>query len=61
MPVNRSRAVFVFSVFLAACVHAPAPERDGVDVLVIAPHPDDEVLLASGVMARAVRKAGGLR
>ncbi len=39
---------------LAACVRVG--ERPGVDVLVIAPHPDDEVLLAGGVMDRAVRE-----
>lgn len=43
-------------MLLAGCVRGPAPERFGVDVLVIAPHPDDEVLLAAGVMDRAVRE-----
>lgn len=40
---------------LATCVHAPPRSRARVDVLVIAPHPDDEVLLAGGVLERAVR------
>jgi len=40
---------------LAACV-GRLRERSGVDVLVIAPHPDDEVLLAGGVMDRAIRE-----
>lgn len=42
-------------VVLLACV----PRRgggDATDVLVIAPHPDDEVLLAGGVLARAVKQ-----
>jgi LmbE family N-acetylglucosaminyl deacetylase len=30
--------------------------RDDVDVLIIAPHPDDEVLLAAGVLDRALRE-----
>lgn len=41
---------------LSACVGRLAGERSTVDVLVIAPHPDDEVLLAGGVMDRAVRE-----
>jgi LmbE family N-acetylglucosaminyl deacetylase len=56
VPVNRSRAVFVLSLFLTGCAHRPLQEPRGVDVLVIAPHPDDEVLLASGVMAKAIRE-----
>lgn len=52
--MNRSPAVFLLPLLLSsACVRIPT-ERHGVDVLVIAPHPDDEVLLAGGVMARAV-------
>jgi len=54
--VNRSRAEFLLALLLlSACVRVPT-ERQGVEVLVIAPHPDDEVLLAAGVMARAVRE-----
>ena len=41
---------------LLGCVPTPSPGHFGVDVLVIAPHPDDEVLLAAGVMDRAVRE-----
>ncbi len=37
-----------------ACRPSATPARDGtVEVLVIAPHPDDEVLIAGGVLARA--------
>ena len=43
-------------LLLAGCVRGPVSERAGVDVLVIAPHPDDEVLLAAGVMERAIRQ-----
>lgn len=44
-------------LLLTACVPpAPIVERTEADVLVIAPHPDDEVLLAAGVMERAVRE-----
>ncbi len=40
-----------------ACVPQTAfVGRTEADVLVIAPHPDDEVLLAAGVMERAVRQ-----
>lgn len=40
-------------LLLSACI-PDAATRAGVDVLVIAPHPDDEVLLAAGVMERAI-------
>lgn len=42
---------------LMACTHRVAGAGEEVDLLVIAPHPDDEVLLAAGAMQRAV-KAG---
>ncbi|MDP1823930.1 MAG: PIG-L family deacetylase [Archangium sp.] len=38
---------------LLGCV-PDRPHHTGVDVLVIAPHPDDEVLLAAGAMDRAI-------
>lgn len=40
---------------LAVCANAPHTATPRVDVLVIAPHPDDEVLLAGGALDRAVR------
>lgn len=54
--VNRSRAVVLIPLLLSGCLTSASPERAGIDVLVIAPHPDDEVLLAGGVMARAVEQ-----
>ena len=45
----------ILCLLLSACVR-PIAERTTVDVLVIAPHPDDEVLLAAGVMERAIRE-----
>ena len=50
------RRVLLALLVLAACVPDSKPGHFGVDVLVIAPHPDDEVLLAGGVMGRAVRE-----
>lgn len=48
---------FLIALLLTACASGPVTAtRDEVDVLVIAPHPDDEVLLAAGVMERAVRE-----
>lgn len=38
---------------IAASPAQPSDSDDGVDLMVIAPHPDDEVLLAGGVMGRA--------
>jgi LmbE family N-acetylglucosaminyl deacetylase len=51
-----SRRVLLWAgvVVFAACIR-PMPTADRVDVLVIAPHPDDEVLLAGGVLDRAVQ------
>ncbi len=51
-----SRGLVVTFALLSACAR-PVPTIDRLDVLVVAPHPDDEVLLAGGVMERAV-KAG---
>lgn len=52
---GRVKRWYLISLFvLIACVRHG--ERSAVDVLVIAPHPDDEVLLAGGVMDRAVRE-----
>jgi LmbE family N-acetylglucosaminyl deacetylase len=45
------------SLVTSGCVHPPPREPPATDVLVIAPHPDDEVLLAGGVLERAL-KAG---
>ena len=39
---------------LATGCPRPTPRADTVDLLVIAPHPDDEVLLAGGQLAQAV-------
>lgn len=39
-----------------ACAGRLTPARTGVDVLVLAPHPDDEVLMAAGVIAQAVAR-----
>ncbi len=54
-PVHR--LVLPFVVLAVSCAHLPAKPQRPIDVLVIAPHPDDEVLLAGGVLALAV-KAG---
>lgn len=44
------------ALWLSACAAKPEVRPpDAVDVLVIAPHPDDEVLLAGGAMERAVK------
>ena len=43
---------------LAACPRSVRPPGSA-DVLVLAPHPDDEVLMAAGVIDRAVKQ--GLR
>src|SRR4051812_48996156 len=49
-----ARSLAVMMALGSACRPAAAPEVDGaVDLLVIAPHPDDEVLIAGGVVARA--------
>lgn len=52
--------VLVISLAALACVPAAAVrgEPTGVDLLVIAPHPDDEVLLAAGLMAATVKRGG---
>lgn len=51
------RPVASFLLFtLLGCAHLGPGAGARVDVLVIAPHPDDEVLLAAGVLGRAVRE-----
>ncbi len=49
-PVCCWRLVLVSLLVISACA-----KRGPVDVLVIAPHPDDEVLFAGGVLDAAVR------
>lgn len=39
---------------LAACAHTGRPTGRHIDLLVLAPHPDDEVLMAAGQLRRAV-------
>jgi LmbE family N-acetylglucosaminyl deacetylase len=48
-------ALPIVLVFAAFCAQAAPRAERLADVVVIAPHPDDEVLLAAGVMARALR------
>jgi LmbE family N-acetylglucosaminyl deacetylase len=56
--VTALRLSLALLVLASACPwHARPEPKPGVDVLVLAPHPDDEVLLAGGVMRRAI--AGG--
>ncbi|MBK7864889.1 MAG: PIG-L family deacetylase [Archangiaceae bacterium] len=52
------RALAITALLVAAgCWRGSAPRASGpVDLLVIAPHPDDEVLMAAGLLARAVRE-----
>jgi LmbE family N-acetylglucosaminyl deacetylase len=40
---------------LAACAHQPDLAPRAADLVVIAPHPDDEVLLAAGLIERSVQ------
>jgi LmbE family N-acetylglucosaminyl deacetylase len=49
----------VIFMTLTGCAARPATAPTATDVLVLAPHPDDEVLMAGGVIATAV--AQGLR
>jgi LmbE family N-acetylglucosaminyl deacetylase len=53
--VGLGRLLLLF-LLIAGCVRNSGPEREEVDVLVIAPHPDDEVLLAAGVLTQAVKE-----
>jgi LmbE family N-acetylglucosaminyl deacetylase len=51
-------ATVLLGLVLPACLHGLPPEStDAVELVVIAPHPDDEVLMAGGVLEQAV-KAG---
>ena len=52
----RSSHWLVAVLLVCGCAPVVAKSADTLDVLVIAPHPDDEVLLAAGVMERAVRE-----
>ncbi|MEW6430947.1 MAG: PIG-L family deacetylase [Myxococcota bacterium] len=55
---KRVAATVFLTACLLGCPHAaPAPRDETVDLVVIAPHPDDEVLMAGGVLEQAV-KAG---
>jgi LmbE family N-acetylglucosaminyl deacetylase len=40
---------------ITGCPGHLARDRDDVDLLVIAPHPDDEVLLAAGMLVQAIK------
>ncbi len=45
----------VLVLLLAGCLHRAGGEPVGTGLVVIAPHPDDEVLLARGLIERATR------
>lgn len=53
---NRVAATVLLGAVLLGCPHgAPPGPSDAVDLVVIAPHPDDEVLMAGGVLEQAVK------
>lgn len=58
-PAYVIHRVSMLCLLLCACAvqrSAPGTAKYDVDVLVIGPHPDDEALLAAGVMRRAVAR-----
>lgn len=54
MALGRVLALALVLV-IVGCPRNAARERDDVDLLVIAPHPDDEVLLAAGMLVQAIK------
>lgn len=58
----RASRLALASAALVACVsrQAASPGPGHVDWLVVAPHPDDEALIASGVLAHAVASGGSV-
>ncbi len=50
------RWTLTVTLLTLSCVGRSGARAPEVDVLVIAPHPDDEVLMAGGAMAQAVRR-----
>lgn len=53
--LHRLGLIALLVLTAAGCTRrVVVPAREDVDVLIIAPHPDDEVLLAAGVIARTL-------